>query len=319
MTLIVGSGNSKIGTVQSNAYLDRTESLPYNQLVLVAMGETIDIPSYQAEVHTLRSYDEISISNALLTPLNENVLNAERIETITGSLVTMRTSEYGVTIVISEKSRVNSPENIAAAVSTLLSDYEMRLKEIIIYNALQNANLVEYVFTQGGTTSPKKANLLDLIDATTLMEENDVRPNLGFVSAVSAEHTRPVPQRYALVSSIKGASAFKKNLMSEDFTQTHRFAGISSYGFESKGAVDRANVEIFSSSEIENGSGVEREAFIFGAQPFYVTARTPLNSRMTIRPASDSPYAMHTKVEKRTVFGVALSNQNRIMKISFSD
>jgi len=42
---------------------------------------------------------------------------------------------------------------------------------------LQNANLVEYVFTQGGTTSPKKANMLDLIDATTIMEENAGRPN----------------------------------------------------------------------------------------------------------------------------------------------
>lgn len=319
MTAIIGSGNPNIGVVQTNAYLDRMESLPYNQIALAVMGETVDIPSYQAETHTIRSYDEIGISNSLLTPLNENVLNAERIETITGSVVVMRTSVYGVTIVISEKSRVNSPENIAAAVSTLLSDYEMRLKETIIYNALENSNLVEYVFTQGGTTSPKKANMLDLVDATTLMEENEVRPNLGFVSAVAAEHTRPVPQRYALVSSIKGASAFKKNLTSEDFTQTHRFAGISAYGFESKGSVDRANVEIFSTSEMPNGSGIEREAFIFGAQPFYMTGRTPLNSRMTIRPASESAYGMHTKVEKRTVFGIALSNQNRIMKISFSD
>lgn len=319
MTVIIGSGNPRIGTVQSNAYLDRIESMNYNQIALSVMGETIDIPSYQAEVHTIRSYDEIGISDSLLVPLNENVLNAERIETVTGSVVTMRTAVYGVTIVISEKSRVNSPENIAAAVSTLLSDYEMRLKEQIIYNALQNANLVEYVFTQGGTTSPKKANMLDLVDATTLMEENDVRPNLGFISAVAAEHTRPVPQRYALVSSIKGASAFKKNLTSEDFTQTHRFAGISAYGFESKGVVDRANVEIFSSSEMTNGSGIEREAFIFGAQPFYKTGKTPLNSRMTIRPASESAYGMHTKVEKRTVFGVALSDQNRIIKISFTD
>lgn len=319
MTVIVGSGNSKIGTVQSNAYLDRTESLAYKQVALMVMGETIDIPSYQAEVHTLRSYDEISISNALLTPLNENVLNAERIETVTGSLVTMRTSEYGVTIVISEKSRVNSPENIAAAVSTLLSDYEMRLKETIIYNALQNSNLVEYVFTQGGTTSPKKANINDLIDASTLMEENDVRPNLSFIPAASEEYTRSIPHRYALVASIKGASSIKKNLLGDDFTQTHRFAGISAYGFECKGAIERANLEVFSSSEMEDGSGIEREAFIFGAQPFYLTGRTPLNSRMTIRPASESTYAMHTKVEKRTVFGVALSNQNRIMKISFSD
>ena len=316
---VYGSGNPNIGTVQTEAYLNRIESLPYRQVAFMALGETIDIPENEAETHTMRSLDEISIEGGLLTPLNESVLNAERIGSVKGSVIIMRPSVYGLTLIISEKTRVNTPENIITAVSVLLSDYEMRLKERIIYNALENANLIEYVFTQGGTTSPKKANINDLIDAGILMEENSVRPIISFVKASPDEYTRPVPDRYALITSIKGSAAFKKNLNSTEFTQTHRFAGMDSYGFECKGAIERANVGLFASCEIPNGSSNEREGFLFGAQPFYQTGRTGLNSFLRVRPASESAYGMHTKVEKRTTYGVALSQQNRIMKIAFTD
>lgn len=319
MTVMIGSGNPNWGVVQTNAYLDRMESLPYSQIALSVFGEVVDIPSYQAETHTIRSMDQININNQLMVPINVNVDSPDRVSSISGSNVVMKTSVYGVALLISEYSRVNSPENIFAAVTTLLADYEMRLKEKIIYNTLQSSNLIVYVFSQGGSTSKKKANIIDLIDATTLMEENEVAPCLSFMPASPNEYTRSVPERYALVTSVKGASAFKKNLDASDFTQTHRYAGISDYGFVSKGTAERANVEIFASSEMDAGTPDHREAFIFGAQPFYKTGKTPLNSKMIHRSAIESVFGLQHRVEKVTVHGVALSNQNRIIKVEFAD
>ncbi len=171
MTVIVGSGNPNFGVVQTTNYLDRMTSLPYSQIAASLFGETVDIPSYAAEAHTIRSFNQIDISHQSLAPLNENVLNAERIEWVTGSIVTLKTEVHGITIVIGEKSRVNSPENIFAATSTLLSDYEMRLKEKIIINMLNDANLVEYTFTQGGAGTLRKMNIVDMINLTTLMKK----------------------------------------------------------------------------------------------------------------------------------------------------
>lgn len=319
MTLIIGSGNPNWGVVQTNKYLDRVESLPYAQIALSAMGEIVDLPSYEAETFTIRSMDQININNQLMVPVNVNTESPDRVASVSGNVVTMKANVYGVTLLIGEYSRVNSPENIFAAVSTLLADYEMRLKERIIYNTLQSANLVLYVFSQGGSSSAKKANIIDLIDATTLMEENEVAPCLSFMPASPNEYTRSVPERYALVTSIKGSAAFKKNLDASDFTQTHRYAGINTYGFVSKGTAERANVEIFASTEMDNGSADHREGFIFGAQPYYKTGKTPLNSKLIHRPASDSVYGLQHRIEKVTVHGVALSSQNRIIKIEFAD
>lgn len=319
MTVMIGSGNPNWGVVQTNAYLDRMESLPYSQIALSVFGEVVDIPSYQAETHTIRSMDQININNQLMVPINVNVDSPDRVSSISGSNVVMKTSVYGVALLISEYSRVNSPENIFAAVTTLLADYEMRLKEKITYNALKHANLMIYIFSQGGSTSKKKANIIDLVNATTEMEEDEVAPCLSFMPASPNEYTRSVPERYALVTSVKGASAFKKNLDAADFTQTHRYAGILDYGFVSKGTAERANVEIFASSEIDAGSEDHREAFIFGAQPFYKTGKTPLNSKMIHRSAIESVFGLQHRVEKVTVHGVALSNQNRIIKVEFAD
>ena len=318
-TVVIGSANPNWGVVQTNAYLDRMESLPYSQIALSVFGEIVDIPSYQAETHTIRSIDQISINNQLMSPINVNVDTPDRVSSISGSNIVMKTSVYGVSLLIAEYSRVNSPENIFAAVTTLLADYEMRLKEKIIYNTLQSSNLIIYQFTQGGASSKKKANIVDLIDATTLMEENEVAPCLSFITASPDEYTRPVPERYALVTSVKGAATFKKNIGATDFTQTHRYSRASNYGFVSKGTVERANVEIFASTEIDSGTSDHREAFIFGAQPFYKTGKTPLNSKMIHRPATESVFGLQHRIEKVTVHGVALSNQNRIIKIEFAD
>lgn len=319
MTRILGSGNPDFGVVQTNAYLDRVEAMPYSQIALSAFGEIVDLPAHQAEIFTIRSMNQININNQLLVPLNLNGQNPERIGKVKGSVTTMKANVYGVSIIIGEYSAVHSPESIFTAVSTLLSDYEMRLKERIIYNALQNANLILYRFSKGGSGSTKKANILDLIEVTDLMEENEVAPCMEFMSASPNEYTRPVPHRYAMVSSIKGASAFKKNLSVEEFTQTHRYAGLTEYGFLSKGTVERANIELFASTEIDKGTEGEREGFVIGLQAFFTTGKTPLNSVLFHRKAGESTYGLTHKLEKRTTTGVALASQNRVVKIVFAD
>ncbi|MES1922863.1 hypothetical protein MHBO_004391, partial [Bonamia ostreae] len=241
MTRIIGSGNPNYGVVQTNSYLDRTESLPVDQIVLTAMGTVLNIPSNRAETHTLRVNEQIAIDGEMLAPLNPNILNGERIISPKASVTSMKPQVYGVTIVVSEHTRVNTPENIYASISTLLSGYEMRLKEAIIYNALLTANLVDYTFSQGGTASPMKANVRDLIEMTSIMERNKVGACLSFIPADANTYTRSVPTRYAMVASIAGATAIKKNLSPEEFTQTHRFANTKSYEFPSKGTVERAN------------------------------------------------------------------------------
>ncbi len=318
MTMIVGSGNPDLGVVQTQKYLDRIESLPSSQIALSLFGESVDIPSFSAEAHTIRSYNNIDVTTESLIPLNPNVINSERIATVTGNVITLTTEIHAITIIIAEKSRVNSPENIFAATSTLLSDYEMRLKEKLILNMLWDSNLIDYTFEKGGSGSISKMNINDLIEVTDMMQENSVSPIISFISASPDTYTRPIPMRYALVTSIKGASAVKKNLSSTDFTQIHTYAGMSSYDFPSKGTIEKANLELLASSEI-NDEVDGREGYVFGAQPFYKTGRTPLRSRINLRPASESAYGMHSKVEKVTVFGVALANQNRVIKISFTD
>lgn len=319
MTAVIGQSNSAIGSVSGSNFTDIIESLQNYDAPLTTMGQAIDIDPFKSETHTIRNWDRLKLSDKMMLPLNPHIYNSEKIISMSGSKITLNPSEYGITLIVSERARMNSPEDMVRAASTLISDYSMQFKENFAVNALAGANRVFFEFSQGGAGTPRKANIDDFCDLSTMMEQNGATPAVEFMRATDQTRSTPVGKSYVFVTSVKGAGAIKRNLKADEFFMVHRYAGISDYPLASKGSIDKANIEVYVSSAMRQGSKTGRTGLLLGNQPFYKTGRTPITSRVIVSPASDSNYAYHTKIQYVISYDIALSANNRIIKALFAD
>lgn len=316
---IVSSQNPKWGTVQPTTFTDIVESLPAYYAVLSALGQTVDVHPGRSESQTIRSTRPISITNDMMIPLNPSIYEGNRTIDIEGDIVIITPAEYGISFILSERTRVNTPEDIGAALSPLIADYAMQLKETIMYNLMISSNRLLIEFTQGGVGSERKANIDDFIDAACALEESGVTPVVDFLRATDQVGSSPIPKSFVLVTSNAGHCSIKKNLKADEFSCIQRYAGIVDYALASKGSITRANTEVCVSGAVDKGTVAERIGLLVGNQSIYKTGNTPINSRTLIRPASESPFAYWSSVEHLVSFGAALSSHNRIAKTIFAD
>ncbi len=316
---IVSSTNPNFGTVQTTTFTDLIESLPNYYAAFLPFGETVDLMSGRAESHLIRSYKRVSVTDNMMIPLNPNILNGAKTVDLDGSVIVLNPAEYGISFILSERTRVNTPEDIGAAISPLISDYVMQLKEKITKNKIMSANKISIEFTNGGSGTPRKANAADFINASMIMEANGATPCVDFVRATDQVRSTPVGKSFVLITSVQGHGAIKKNLSADEFFCVHQFAGIADYALASKGSINRANIDVLVSSAMTVGDPAERIGILLANQPFFKTGQTPLTSRTLIRPASESNFGYHSMIQHIVSFDVALSSQNRVGKVIYAD
>lgn len=316
--VVMASSNPNYGSVQTNVFTDRIEALPNSSICLLQFGESIDLDSYKAKIHTIRTNNQIDIVADLLIPLSEDIIGETRFTMPTANIIELEALRYGITVAISEDTNMNTPEDIMNGLSPLFSDYEMRLKEIICYNTLISANLAEHEFSFGGT-NPRQVNVKDFAIASSKLELNGTAKVSYFKRATDQVGTMPVPKSFVFATSIEGATSVKLGLSADEFTEISSYAGIVDYALCSVGSIKRTNTEMVMSSEMKSGTPDERYGFLFGRQPFYKTGNTPMMSNLIYREALNQTHGSHIILEKATTFGTALSNHNRTMKLIFAD
>lgn len=323
-TTFYSSLNNTLGALQTDVASAMMVSLPVVEKSLTLFANVFDIQGGMAEVHNIRKLDQIVLDTYARRPLSRDHLNDDRIASVTGSVVPMRTYAYGVSLIIDNKYKVNSSETVLGNCVKLLADWHSRLQETLLFEMLRSAGSNTYVFSKADTTGGKSAsrpNVADLILAKSILDRNRVGRVLNrMIKATDQIGTRPQGKSFVGHISVDGRSAWEINLDGDQNEVIRPFEqpSTSEYIYQNLFYVKRADTSIYHSTEMHDSPNA-RIMILHGDQAYAKTGRTPFNSNVILDPEFRSAFGMHSKVSLRACQGEAILRDERIVTAHYTD
>lgn len=317
--------NNNLGALQTDQASSYMVSLPVVERSLVLFANTFDISNSVAEVHNIRKLDQLKLDVHSRTPLSRDRLNDDRIVGVSGGIVPIKTYAYGISLIIDSKYKVNTSENIISNCVKLLSDWQSRLKETLLFEMLRSAGATPYVFSKGDTSgglSGSQPNIPDAISMKQILDKNRVRRTMmRMIRATDQIGTHPVGQTFISHISIDGRGAWEQNLSGDQTNEIVRpfeNPSTSDYIYQNLFYIKRADLSIYHSTEISDSPNA-RIAITHGDEAYIQTRNTPFTSSIIMDPEYRSAYGMHSKVSLRVVQAEAVLRDERIVNGHFTD
>ncbi len=314
--------NRNLGAVQTDVYTGYTVSLPVVERSLMLFANVIDLESNQAELHTIRKFDQLNLDDYSRTPISRTILNDDRIQSISGATVNMRAYPYGVSLIIDNFTRVNSKEAMLSNCIKLFADWGSRLQESLLFNMLRGASGSQYVFALADTTgggSSSRPNVSDAIAAKSILDKNRVRRTfMRMIRATQQVGTRPVGQSFVGHVSVGGRAAWEQNLSSDEVTRPYENPSVSDYLYQNVFYIRRADTSLYHSTEMYD-TQTHRQMLIHGDEAYTIARQTPFGNKTIVDPEYRSAFGMHSKVSYRLTHAQAVLRNERIVNCIFTD
>lgn len=315
--------NTSLGAVQTDVYTGYAVSLPVVERSLDLFASRIRLMPNEAEIQTIRKFDQLELNDFSRTPISRKILNDDKIQSISGSTVNLRQYAYGVSLIIDNMTRVNTKENIKSNCVKLFADWGSRLQESLLFNMLR-ASGVPYVFSKadvpsGTTLLASRPNVRDCIDAKAILDKNRVRRTfMRMMRATDQIGTHPVGQSFVGHVSVEGRSAFEQEMQSPEVVRPYENPSVSDYLYQNLFYIKRADVSLYHSTEIFDSPNA-RILLLHGDEFYVMSSVNPFTNEVIEDPEYRSSFGMHTKLSYRLTHAQSVLRNERGVRAMFTD
>lgn len=312
--------NESLGAVQVDNYSGYVASLPVVEASLYMYSNSIDLEAKQAMVHNVRKFEQLPLDSLSSTPISRRHINDDRITTVQGETIPVKTNHYGVSIIIDNVYEANTKENVISSSTKLFADWGSRLRETLLFNMLRGAG-IQYTFSKGGTAgNTSQANLTDLVLAKSILDKNRVRRSIMTMHKGSEQiGTHPVGQSFTGHVSVGGRASWELAIADAvDIVRPYEVPFISDYLYQNIFYVKKADTCLYSSTEITDNEH-DRIMILHGHESYLTVGKSPVGSAVIFDPEYKAAFGMHTKISYRMAHGQAIVRNDPIVNCRYTD